>query len=228
MTKKPSIQSILDSMHKMFKDYPLTELNFETPFQCLIAVMMSAQTTDIQVNKVTDSLFESIKSPQDVLDMWKEQFGESIRTVWLWTSKRDNVYATAQILVDLEHGDQKIHDQYGYFIPNTMEWMIELPGVWMKTAKVVLYVLFRQKRIAVDTHVHRVMNRLWVVCTKTPEQSSKQLEIIIPDDYKAIAHHSIIYFGRYLCKARKPECYRCPLFEACTFEDKNLFNNIPW
>lgn len=105
--------------------------------------------------------------------------------------------------------------QYGYMIPDTIEEMVKLPGVGIKTAKVVLYVLYKQRWVAVDTHVHRVMNRLGVVHTKTPEQTSKQLEKIIPDDYKDIAHHVIIYFGRYLCKAKKPECERCPLTSVC-------------
>ena len=109
--------------------------------------------------------------------------------------------------------------EHGYWIPDTIEEMVKLPGVGIKTAKVVLYVLYKQRWVAVDTHVHRVMNRLWIVHTKTPEQSSKALEKIIPDEYKDIAHHVIIYFGRYLCKARKPECERCPLTDVCGWYD---------
>ena len=239
------IEAILDTMHELYKDFPLTELNYETPFQCLIAVMMSAQTTDIQVNKVTDTLFKKIKSPSDILKMWKDELWERIRTVGLWTSKRDNIIATSEILVEksLKTNKQKkvtsvdiwssIHEKLickdsnevvqerWYYIPDTLESMMELPWVGLKTAKVVLYVLFRQKRVAVDTHVHRVMNRLAVINTTSPDISSKQLEKIIPDEYKQKAHHSIIYFGRYLCKAKKPECERCPLSKHCKWYKEN-------
>ena len=268
-------------MHEMYRDFPITELRYSTPFQCLIAVMMSAQTTDVQVNKVTDVLYTKIKSPADVLEMWEETLGEYIRTVGLRTAKKRNIYATSKILVagswqliadssnlqddklnnksvtlkesatkwkmkeesredchpELVEGceaqdlhdsvfdlstqrivfkdSQDVLDRCGYWLPDTLEGMMELPGVWVKTAKVVLYVLYRQRRVAVDTHVHRVMNRLWVVDTKTPDQSSTQLETIIPDEYKDIAHHSIIYFGRYHCKAKKPECGICVLHKKC-------------
>ncbi len=245
------ITEILNSMHDLFQDYPLTELEYQTPFQCLIAVLMSAQTTDIQVNKVTASLFKKIKGPQDILDMGEDALGEAIRTVWLRTSKRTNIMKTATILVQktnelladkntcktlspakklmrsekeecIYESSEQVFQEHGYYLPDTIAWMTQLPGVGIKTAKVVLYVLYRQKRIAVDTHVHRVMNRLWVIDTKNPGRSSVLLEEIIPDSHKDIAHRCIIYFGRYLCKAKKPECHRCPLQHACKWYNQQV------
>ena len=230
------ITDILDEMNRLFGEYPSTELNYETPFQCLIAVMMSAQTTDVQVNKVTDHLFKVITWPEDIVKMWEKELGKAIRTIGLWKGKTKNIYATAKLLVEKgskkpsppaplpmwEGGSPLVYESSEevvkyrwYYIPDTIDEMVTLPGVGIKTAKVVLYVLYGQRWVAVDTHVHRVMNRLDVVHTKTPEQTSKQLEKIIPDEYKDIAHRTIIYFGRYLCKARKPECERCPLTKLC-------------
>ena len=243
-TKK--ITQILDVMDDLFGDYPTTELNYETPFQCLIAVMMSAQTTDKQVNKVTEHLFKVVQWPEDVVKMWVKEFGQAIRTIGLWKGKAKNIVATAGMLLEkwndlkettlspsstspLVRGDNSlvyesmvdVYEKHGYVIPDTIDEMVKLPGVWIKTAKVVLYVLYRQRWVAVDTHVHRVMNRLDVVHTKTPEQTSKQLENIIPDEYKDIAHHTIIYFGRYLCIARKPQCERCPFTKICGWYREN-------
>lgn len=240
---KKDIPYILDTMHTMFQDYPVTELVYETPFQCLMSVMLSAQTTDKQVNKVTKDLYMIIKSPQDVLDMGEERLGQHIRTVGLWTSKKKNVYKTAALLVQKTHEveEKRIEDfawswvsiktyvdssdvytHWWYIIPDTIEDMVVLPWVGIKTAKVVLYVLYGQKWVAVDTHVHRVMNRLWVISTKNPNQSSKVLEERIPNSYKDIAHHSIIYFGRYHCTAKKPKCTTCPLWDVCDWEGKQV------
>jgi len=251
MKKLPPIIEVLETMQRLFEDYPLTELEYATPFQCLIAVLMSAQTTDIQVNKVTKELFKKIRWPQDVLDMGEKKLWELIRTVGLWTSKRNNIMKTSRILVDkteslqwtkpkgerintaqakkmssekeecIYASSKEVFQEHGYYLPDTIQWMTELPGVGVKTAKVVLYVLYRQNRIAVDTHVHRVMNRLWYIDTKYPDKSSDLLEEMIPDSHKGIAHHSIIYFGRYLCKAKKPECERCPLQEVCKWYKEN-------
>ena len=200
---------------------------------------MSAQTTDKQVNVVTDTLFHIVKWPQDVLDMWLKKFWIMINTVWLRRWKAKNIYATSMILIEQskkidtkymkskslldEDIDERVYTNqeevfahHGYIIPDYIDEMVKLPWVGEKTAKVVLYVLYKQRWVAVDTHVHRVMNRLGVVGTKTPEQTSKLLETRIPDSYKDIAHHTIIYFWRYLCIARKPKCEECPLTRMCT------------
>ena len=252
MYYKKDIPWILDQMDELFKDYPLTELVYETPFQLLTAVLLSAQTTDVQVNKVTDSFFEVVTSPEDVVKLWEEGVKQYIKTVWLHKSKTKNLVKTAYMLVektwekttidkdattqivwkkqtmnirDVQYqftsGDE-ILDHYWYWLPDTLDEMIQLAWVGIKTAKVVLYVLYGQRWVAVDTHVHRVMNRLWIVKTKTPEQTSKLLETKIPDQYKDVAHRVIIYFGRYLCKAKKPECERCPLQDRCVWWKKNV------
>lgn len=237
---KKKISYVLWVMDELFKDYPLTELNYKTPFQLLIAVILSAQTTDKQVNKVTSSFFDVVETPQDIIPLWELGVKDYIKTVWLHRSKTKNIVKTATILSDAteekrkewwkfswkasssiranqfqyDNAEQLFNDRW-YYVPDTIEWMQELAWVWIKTAKVVLYILYGQRRVAVDTHVHRVMNRLWIVKTKTPEQSSKLLEKIIPDDLKDVAHRVIIYFGRYLCLARNPQCERCPLTDIC-------------
>lgn len=183
-----------------------TELNYNNGFQLLIAVMMSAQTTDKQVNKVTDSLFKKIKKPEDVITLGLPKFEQSIKSIGLYKSKAKNIYQTSQILID--QGGQ---------IPDTEVELVKLPGVWEKTAKVVLHVLFGQPVIAVDTHVHRICNRLGIVKTKAPLQTSKLLEAVIPNQYKQTAHHCMILFWRYVCTARNPKCDQCELSQICPF-----------
>lgn len=183
-----------------------TELNYSNGFQLLIAVMMSAQTTDKQVNKVTDSLFQKVKKPEDVLEMGLKNFENAIKTIGLYKSKAKNVYATAQILA-----------QQWWKIPDTEAELVKLPGVGEKTAKVVLHVLYNQPVIAVDTHVHRICNRLGIVKTNAPLQTSKLLDSRIPDQYKQAAHHCMILFGRYQCTARNPKCWECALQALCPY-----------
>ena len=207
-------------MYKMFPDNK-TELVYHKPFQLLLAVMLSAQTTDKQVNKVTLWLFDLVKNPDDLISMWKDRFTDMIKSIWLYKSKSKNIFTTTEILS--WHWDR-------YVIPVDVQDLIKLPWVGIKTAKVIAHVLYGAKLIAVDTHVHRVANRLSWVHTKTPEQTSKLLEWLIYEDNKSIAHHSIILFGRYHCKAKKPLCDSCPLRSYCdyykniTFKTKrNLF-----
>ena len=253
--KKLLVQRALSYMNELFFDYPLTELEYETPFQLLVAVMLSAQTTDKQVNQVTKNLFREVQTPEDVLRLGTWGVGEAIKTVGLWKGKTINMVKMAGSLMKHKEWNMKHimenmivgadticppHDhsssvkqkdiraqqrQYAnarelykerwYWIPDTLEEMIQLPWVGIKTAKVVLYILYGQRRVAVDTHVHRVMNRLWIVYTKTPEQSSVLLEQIIPDEMKDIAHRVIIYFWRYHCMAKNPQCDRCALRDVC-------------
>jgi endonuclease-3 len=229
-----SIPTILRRMEALFGDYPQTELNYKTPFQLLVAVMLSAQTTDIQVNKVTQSLFKVVHTPRDVVALGENNLKQFIKTVWLHVSKTKHIYRTACVLAEkpafpwspkLQTDIKKNNVTYQksaqiqhirwYRLPDTIEEMIKLPGVGIKTAKVVLSVLYGQRWIAVDTHVHRVMHRLWIVKWKNPEQTSKELETTIPDHYKQQAHRLIIYFGRYLCKAQRPDCDSCPLVKRC-------------
>lgn len=183
-----------------------TELNFDNGFQLLVAVALSAQATDKQVNKVTSSLFQKVKKPDDILQMGFENFEQSIKSIGLYKSKARNLRKTAQILAQ---GDG--------VIPSTQDELIKLPWVWEKTAKVILHVLYHQPVIAVDTHVHRICNRLGIVKTAQPLQTSKLLETLIPNQYKQIAHHAMILFGRYFCTARNPKCADCKLQEICRY-----------
>lgn len=186
-----------------------TELHYETPFQLLTAVILSAQTTDKQVNKVTDTLFEKIKQPEDVIKMGHKKFENAIKSIWLYKGKAKHIFETSKILAE----------NWGN-IPKSEKELIKLPWVWEKTAKVVLYVLYKKPVIAVDTHVHRVCNRLWIVQTKTPLQTSKLLETKIPNEYKLLAHHCIILFWRYYCTARNPKCEWCKLKKLCLYYKK--------
>lgn len=183
-----------------------TELNFDNGFQLLVAVALSAQATDKQVNKVTSSLFQKVKKPEDILQMGFENFEQSIKSIGLYKSKAKNLRKTAQILAQ---GDG--------VIPSTQDELVKLPWVWEKTAKVILHVLYHQPVIAVDTHVHRICNRLGIVKTAQPLQTSKLLETLIPNQYKQIAHHAMILFGRYFCTARNPKCADCKLQEICLY-----------
>ncbi len=209
---------------------PETELVYNNPFQLIISVILSAQTTDIQVNKITKNLFKIIKNPKNIIDLWKEKLTKSISSINYYKTKSKHIFLLSNIIINKKKLDNlwikkyKIYEEESvkYFIPNTIEWLQKLPWVGEKTAKVIAHVLFKLPVIAVDTHVHRVCNRLWIVSTKTPEQTSKLLEKVIPKIYKPIAHHSIILFWRYYCTARKPKCTECKLQDICKFyKEKN-------
>ncbi len=202
---------------------PDTELQYENWFQLMIAVIMSAQTTDIQVNKITSNLFRIIKNPQDIINIWKEKLQKSITSINYYKTKSKNIFWLSEIIIDkkklkdlwiLKYNSYK-EKNCVYFIPNTIEWLQKLPWIGEKTAKVIAHVVFKLPVIAVDTHVHRVCNRWGIVDTKTPEKTSKLLEKTIPKQYKSIAHHSIILFWRYYCTARKPKCENCKLQKIC-------------
>lgn len=202
---------------------PDTELQYENWFQLMIAVIMSAQTTDIQVNKITSNLFRIIKNPQDIINIWKEKLQKSITSINYYKTKSKNIFWLSEIIIDkkklkdlwiLKYNSYK-EKNCVYFIPNTIEWLQKLPWIGEKTAKVIAHVVFKLPVIAVDTHVHRVCNRWGIVDTKTPEKTSKLLEKTIPKQYKLIAHHSIILFWRYYCTARKPKCENCKLQKIC-------------
>ena len=203
--KKPDFKTIFSYLEQLFPNAD-TELNYETPFQLLVAVILSAQTTDKQVNKVTATLFQTIKQPEDVLKLGHPAFEQAIKSIGLYKGKAKNIYQTSELLVEKKGK-----------IPKTEAELVKLPGVWEKTAKVVLHVLYKKPVIAVDTHVHRVCNRLGIVDTKTPLQTSKLLETLIPKKYKQIAHHCIILFGRYYCTARNPKCAQCKLNQICPY-----------
>jgi endonuclease III len=204
---------------------PETELHYSTPFQLVVAVMLSAQATDLQVNKVTEKFFKKIQKPEDLLALGFPSFKTAIRSINYYNTKAKHIYETASLLMKNEKLRIK---NYKHWIPNTLEELMKLPWVGVKTGKLIAHVLYDKPFIAVDTHIHRVSNRLWLVKspilkdtsplhTISPEKTSELLEKIIPDSYKDHAHHSLVLFGRYYCKAVKPKCESCKLQKICDY-----------
>jgi len=191
---------------------PKTELNFNSPFELLVAVTLSAQSTDKGVNKATDVLFKVAKTPQAILDLGLENLREHIKTIGLYNNKAKNVYAACQILVD-KHGGE---------VPDNREALEALPGVGRKTANVVLNTAFRQLTMAVDTHIFRLSNRTGIAKGKDVVQVEKALMKHVPKDFLLDAHHWLILHGRYICVARKPRCAACNISDLCDFKEKNL------
>jgi len=221
---KATIDTIFQTLQKNYSN-PKTELIYTTPFQLLVAVMLSAQTTDKQVNKVTEHFFDIIQTPKDLVAVGEKKFESLIAWVNYYKTKAKHIFATAQRLILLQ-GDatKKEHALFlkkrGYLMPDTLKEMVSLPWVGEKTAKVLLHVLFGALVIPVDTHVHRVTNRLGIVKTKTPLETSKLLEKSVPNVYKVFAHHALILFWRYHCTARNPKCETCPLASVCAYYKK--------
>ena len=189
---------------------PKTELAYTTPFELLVAVTLSAQSTDVGVNKATRALFAKVKTPAQMLALGHDALRDHVKTIGLFNTKAKNVMAAAEILVR-EHGGE---------IPQSREALEALPGVGRKTANVVLNVAFGEPTIAVDTHIFRVGNRTGLAKGKTPREVEDKLEKRTPADFKRHAHHWLILHGRYVCKARKPECWRCNVAEFCAFKKK--------
>ena len=184
---------------------PRTELNFVNPYTLLVAVALSAQTTDVAVNKATAPLFRTVTTPQQMLALGEERLAEMIRSINLYPSKARNVIRAAQILVD----------KYGGEVPLNRAALIELPGVGNKTASVVLNELDIEPAIAVDTHVFRVSHRLGIADGATPDKVEAQLMAVIPKHWLTRAHHWLILHGRYVCVARKPKCTVCIVSDLC-------------
>ena len=221
MTKK-DYDKMFTRLLELFPN-PDTELNYETPFQLLVAVMLSAQTTDKQVNVVTDKLFLKVKNPEDVVKISEEKLAKQVSSVNYYKMKAKHIKESAKELVELAKNEEikltknekECLNKYWYYLPESLEWLTQLPWVWEKTAKVILYVRYKHDLIAVDTHVHRVTNRLWIVKTNEPLETSKEIEKVVPQKWKRIAHHSLILFGRYYCTAKKPKCENCVLKQWC-------------
>ena len=207
------INQQIELMHELYPNNK-SELNRETPFQLLSAVMLSAQSTDIQVNKATAKFFDKIRNPQDILDWWFQNLENGVKSIWLYKTKAKNLFATSKILVN----------EYNGHISDKMEDLIKLPWVGDKTAKVVLHNLYQQSRVAVDTHIHRVANRLGRVKTKTAQKTSEKLELSINNQNKIHAHNAILLFGRYLCIARNPKCNICPFTNHCLWYKTHIIN----
>jgi endonuclease-3 len=189
---------------------PTTELEFDTPFELLAAVLLSAQATDKSVNAATRKLFPVARSPAAILALGVEGLEPFLRTIGLYRSKAKHLVEACRILVD-EHGAEVPHDR---------EALERLPGVGRKTANVVLNTAFGEPTIAVDTHILRVANRLKLAVGKTPAAVEAGLIRAVPQAFRQDAHHWLILHGRYVCKARKPECWRCPLADLCPYKAK--------
>ena len=179
-------------------------------FTLLVAVVLSAQATDVGVNKATRSLFETIDTPEKMVALGEDRLREAIRTIGLYRNKAKNVIALSQALI-AQHGGQ---------VPQDRAALEALPGVGRKTANVVLNVAFHQPTIAVDTHIFRVANRIGLSEGKNPLAVEQDLERVVPEEFQLHAHHWLILHGRYVCKARKPECPRCLIADICRYEPK--------
>lgn len=189
---------------------PTTELEYASPFELLVAVVLSAQATDVGVNRATRPLFKRANTPQAILDLGLDELTEAIRTIGLYRTKAKNVYALSQLLIDKHEGE----------VPDSRAALEALPGVGRKTANVVLNTLFRKPTIAVDTHIFRVANRTGLARGKTVRAVEDRLLKVIPKEYLLDAHHWLILHGRYICKARKPDCGACIVCDLCDFRDK--------
>jgi endonuclease-3 len=189
---------------------PHTELEFINPYTLLVAVALSAQATDVGVNKATRKLFAIASTPGKMLALGQEGVAQHIRTIGLWRNKARNVIALSQKLID----------EFGGEVPRTREALTSLPGVGRKTANVVLNEAFGEPTIAVDTHIFRVANRTGLAPGKTPDAVEAGLERMTPPDFKRGAHHWLILHGRYVCKARTPECWRCEIAHLCRYKPK--------
>lgn len=214
-TPEMSLKAVRSFMEILEQDHPdaKTELVFHNPFELLVSVVLSAQATDKSVNKATLSLFAKAPSPQLMAALKEEGIAGYIRTIGLWRAKAHNVALLSQQLVE-RHGGE---------VPHTREELEALPGVGRKTANVVLNVAFGEPTMAVDTHIFRIGNRTGLAPGKTVRIVEEGLLARIPPDLLPNAHHCLILHGRYLCKARTPECWRCRLTKFCLYKDKNLF-----
>lgn len=202
--------------HELFRRFqaanphPATELNYTSPFELLIAVILSAQATDISVNKATQQLFPVANTPEKILALGEVRLIDYIKTIGLYRSKAKHIIGTCERLLDLHQGQ----------VPRQREALQQLPGVGRKTANVVLNCAFGEPTIAVDTHIFRVARRLGLSNGKTPDAVEQDLLKAVPAEYRQDCHHWIILHGRYTCKARTPECWRCPVRDLCRYKPK--------
>ena len=189
---------------------PTTELEYTNPYTLLVAVVLSAQATDTSVNIACRPLFERVTTPEQMVELGEDALREQIKTIGLFNTKAKNVIALSEALIR----------DFGGEVPRTREELQSLPGVGRKTANVVLNTAFGEETFAVDTHVFRVGNRTGLAPGKTPEEVEAKLERIVPQPFRRDAHHWLILHGRYVCKARTPECWRCPVIDLCRYKPK--------
>jgi endonuclease-3 len=207
--KPQDIESYFATL-KAANPHPVTELEYTTVFELLAAVLLSAQATDVSVNKATRKLFPIANTPQALLDLGLARVERAIQTIGLYRTKARNLLQTCRILIE-RHGGE---------VPRTREALEALPGVGRKTANVVLNVAFGQPTMAVDTHIFRVSNRTGLARGKNPLAVEKALERRVPAAYAVDSHHWLILHGRYVCQARKPRCWECAVAAYCDFKDK--------
>ena len=195
---------------------PTTELDYATPFQLLVAVILSAQATDVGVNKATRRLFPVAGTPQAILALGEERLKKYIATIGLFNAKAKNVIATCRLLIE-RHGGE---------VPRTRAELEALPGVGRKTANVILNTAFGEATIAVDTHIFRVANRTGLAPGKTVRAVEDKLDKVVPAEFKRDAHHWLILHGRYVCKARKPDCPQCVIRDLCEYRHKTVADEV--
>jgi len=213
---KADVEAIFATFSRINPE-PKGELLHTNPFTLLVAVVLSAQATDAGVNKATPALFAAADTPEKMVALGTAGIEEKIKTIGLFRTKAKNVFLLSQRLVE----------EFGSIVPQDRDALESLPGVGRKTANVVLNMAFGHKTIAVDTHLFRVANRTGLARGKTPLAVEQGLLKVIPDQYLFHAHHWLILHGRYICKARKPECWRCPIAEWCRYEPKTPLPKTP-
>ncbi len=196
---------------------PRTELKYRSPFELLISVILSAQATDVSVNKATQKLYKVANTPQTILDLGVDGLKAYIKTIGLYNSKATNIIKTCRLLLE-EHGGE---------VPQTRAELEALPGVGRKTANVILNTAFGEPTIAVDTHIFRVANRTGLATGKTPLEVEKRLTRLTPDEFRKDAHHWLILHGRYTCIARKPKCPDCIIEDLCEYRGKSTLDSTP-
>lgn len=207
--KKNSIEQIFKLLDQSIQN-PKSELVYTNHFQLLISVILSAQTTDIAVNKATKPLFKKISTPESLLELGEEELKSKIKSIGLYNNKAKNIIKCCARLIE----------EFDSRVPDNRKDLESLPGVGSKTAGVVLNIAFNKETIPVDTHVFRISNRIGLVKTKTPEQTEAALLKIVPDWAKIKAHHLLILHGRYTCKAKKPLCETCVINQYCLYKSK--------
>ena len=205
-----SIDDIMQILHTRYGDLPVTELTYENNYQLLIAIMLSAQSTDKQVNKITPKLFSYIKYPQDAVNLGEEKINKIIKSVNYHNTKAKNIVLMSKKLIQ----------EYNSMVPNDFDELVLLNGVGRKTANLLLSIAFQQNRIAVDTHVHRVANRLGIAQSNTPKETEVQLAKNIPLQHHRVINSLFIPLGREFCGARKMHCQQCPVAKFCAYKDK--------
>ena len=213
--KKADVVTFFDRLAEAIP-IPKGELEYINPYTLLIAVVLSAQATDAGVNRATKALFAKVRTPEDMLALGEARLKDYIKTIGLYNSKAKNIIALSRLLVE-RHGSQ---------VPPSREVLETLPGVGRKTANVVLNVAFGEPTIAVDTHIFRLCNRTGLAPGKTPLEVEKRLEHVVPEARKLHAHHWLILHGRYVCKARRPDCPTCVVWDLCAYKAKTTLEAV--